>query len=225
MKNEYFEWFKLNIKRLKDEKNIKLGSIAVNLGIHRLTLYKYVNGKSPIPHEIIQKFALLYALEIPSGYLIDTNEDQELKDKDYNKLYDKSFNPSEIKYYNTDAMDAGVDIFGDAQEKYVTGYLGLPTFSDCEFAVTISGEDMVPFYKQGDIALCRKVNDRSQINFGDAYFIVTSEIRLIKTIMPCNEENHIILQSVNTDFPSWPIDIRKIDHLYSVKGIIRRKRM
>jgi transcriptional regulator with XRE-family HTH domain len=227
---ELVQWFALNVRLLKSTIGVKLGAIAHNIGKSRQGLSNYLNEETPIPPEVIVKFCQVYSLEYPDIPILvehlESLEIDEEKETDY-KLLDKKerLSKSGIKFYNQDAMDARIDFFSDVQEKYVTAHFQIPTFNDCDYAITISGEDMLPTYQQGDVALCRAVLDRTQINYGDAYLLITSELRVIKFIHPAEKEGHILLKSSNQNFPAWVLDLNKISHLYSIKGVLRRKRM
>ena len=227
MNTPLLEWFELNIKLLKSELGHKLGAIASSLGIHRQTLYSYVTGKLPLPFDVADKLAKAYNLQLPESIegIGPVNELNQGETAYKTILKDSRYKQSKIKYYNQDAMDARIDFFSDIQEKHVTAHFEIPTFNDCDYAITISGEDMLPSFQQGDVALCRAVKDRTQINFGDAYLLITSELRVIKFIHPAEKAGHVLLKSSNTNFPSWHLELNKISHLYSIKGVLRRKRM
>ena len=134
-----------------------------------------------------------------------------------------------IPYYNVDIMATPVEVFNDQTTK-PEYEISLPGFTDCDFAINVYGDSMYPTYRSGSIVLCRRVNDKSLIFYGEVYLVITEDHRAIKRVQKSKKEGFILLTSDNYHakdedrkrYEPIEVAIDKILNLFIVKGTLRR---
>lgn len=105
----------------------------------------------------------------------------------------------------------------DIQEKYM-----VPDFNHIDFMVTVKGSSMYPKYNSGDIVVCRKIKEKSFIQWNKAYVIATREQGiLVKRIKQGENDDHYLMVSDNSEFPPYNVPKSEITGLAIVIGTIR----
>jgi phage repressor protein C with HTH and peptisase S24 domain len=166
---------------------------------------------------------------IPERTLYNQFEKEEVPEKYISKLQaanvlPKIANPARmVPYYDVDATAGNVTIFNEDKTEYVKQYLSVPAFSDCDMFISISGNSMYPKYCSGELVAIKKINDLEVVAYGEAYIIVTKEQRFLKYVTKGSAPDKWTLKSENeADFQDFEIPIKKVLHLYIVKGKITK---
>jgi phage repressor protein C with HTH and peptisase S24 domain len=84
---------------------------------------------------------------------------------------------------------------------------------------------MYPAYKRGDMVGIKRITDFAVISFGQPHVLVTGEQRLIKYLWHGRKDGFWTLKSENPKFEEFEISIKKVIHLFLVKGIVRIETM
>src|SRR5690606_23744665 len=109
--------------------------------------------------------------------------------------------------------------------------IDMPGFQDCDFAINVYGHSMYPTIESGMIALCRKLENKNTIMYGEIYFIVTQDFRMVKRLKKSKKPGYIIAASDNHNGHESPdghtyapveIKLDEILHIYAVKGMFKR---
>lgn len=127
-----------------------------------------------------------------------------------------------VPYYDIDATAGNVSIFQEDGPEYIKQYITVPAFNDCEMFIGISGNSMYPKYCAGELVALKKIEDFDVVALGEAYMVVTKEQRLLKYIKKGTDKSHWLLASENREYESFEIPIKKVLHLYIVKGKITK---
>lgn len=114
----------------------------------------------------------------------------------------------------------------------VAEYCYMPRYAGT-IGVTIYGDSMIPDYHSGDIAFIREIVDIEDIDFGNAYIVVTRSERVLKLLYPSKTEGCVRAVSSNTElredgekrYPDRDIRLEKICYLYKVVGHVRRNQI
>ena len=179
---------------------------ADRIGIHRTSLIRIEASDDPVSKSIIHKLNLAFKGDSPdkSRFLIN--------------------------YYDIEATATPMEIFND-QTVIPSAKLDLPGFAGCDFAINVAGSSMYPSIENGSMILCKKVNDKSIILYGEVYFVVTNDYRMVKRLRKSTKKGHVVAASDNHNGHDHPdgktyadieIPVDKIVHLYLVKGSIKR---
>ena len=125
---------------------------------------------------------------------------------------------------------AGHGIGFDGDENKVVGYVNIPDFAGC-YGITVYGDSMYDKYMSGDTIFVREIKDKSLIDNGQPYVVITNEDRLLKLVYV--EDTGLKLVSYNPSFnpdgrrkyPDMEIEGNQILHLYKVVGKLARTQM
>ena len=106
----------------------------------------------------------------------------------------------------------------------------IPGYEDCNFGMYVYGHSMYPTIESGSLILCRKVNDKQVIMYGEIYLIRTKDYLMTKRLQKANDPKHVLCTSDNFEqrakefkrFEPFDLDRDKIMDLYIVKGIIKK---
>ena len=207
------------IKHLKDNLRFSGEEIGRRLGVSASYISNLYNGK-PIGKVVSIKIAEEFKLPI---YFVLTGNNFEENNLSSN-LYLTNQNVTKIPYYNVEATAGKLNVFNDNNE--TPDYLiSIPAFSDCDFAVNVAGHSMYPKFNNGDIIICKKINNLNIIPFGETFLVVTNEQRLVKYIKPGKSDEYISLESENEKFDPFEILKSDIIQLYLIKGKIERNQI
>lgn len=179
-----------------------------------------------------EKFAGLLGISRASLYIMFkelkiTSEIESIinKEKEFQKIKQLSIKGNDAKqvpYYDLDATAGNVTIFSEDKVEYITQYLSVPAFSDCDMFINVSGNSMYPRYCSGELIALKKVLDYDIVPYNEAYLVVTKEQRLLKFIRKGSDKLHWKLCSQNDEFEPFEVPIKKVLHLYIVKGKITK---
>ena len=134
----------------------------------------------------------------------------------------KSDEVKPVPYYDIDAHAGNVEIFAEDRPEYVKQYISVPAFSDCDMFLNVSGNSMYPKYCSGELVALKKITDFEVVPFNEAYLIVTKEHRLLKYIRKSSIKDNWMLCSENQVHEPMELPIKKVLHLYMVKGKIAK---
>lgn len=97
----------------------------------------------------------------------------------------------------------------------------IESFLECDIALEIFGDEMLPDFMPGEIVLCDLTNKNAYI-YNLPYIVVTDNLNLLRYIKDSGKPDTLLLESSNGD--SHSIEVRQADikQLFLVKGKIRR---
>lgn len=202
-------------KILKDiliQKGLPLKDFADKLGVSRQSLYLYF-GKEKFDDEFVKSLSKA----VPNAK--ELFKPSELALAEPGNGIRKRGRPylSDI-----DAFAGKVDIVTEDIQEYITGYIYIPEFSKADLYINVRGHSMYPKYAAGEIISLKRVNDMTEIQFGQVYVVVTEENRVIKYVRKGKDHNHFKLVSENPKFDDYEVDRKKVKAMFLVLGKISK---
>lgn len=97
----------------------------------------------------------------------------------------------------------------------------IESFLECDIALEIFGDEMLPDFMPGEIILCDLMNINAYI-YNLPYIIVTENLNLLRYIKDSGKPDTLLLETSNGDANSMEVRQADIKQLYLVKGKIRR---
>jgi transcriptional regulator with XRE-family HTH domain len=209
------------VEKLKGQRVIKKDAdIAEKTGFSKSVVSNYLAGRVTASKNFMIKFYEVF--------------DDEIKNKVFNdseaiKNYSRS---KGIPFYDFDISAANISMFSDKPELPDFNLI-IPGFEDCSFALPVFGHSMDPTFENGCIIICKKIKDLSVLQFGEAYLVVTHEQRFVKRILKSPNSKKVLCTSDNSEstsegmrkYSDFDLDMKKILHLFIVKGSIRRSQI
>lgn len=87
---------------------------------------------------------------------------------------------------------------------------------DIDMAIKISGDSMEPEYPSGSTVLIKKVNERAFLEWGRVYVLNTCNGIVIKRLMPTNDPNTVLCESINPKYPPFEVNLENVNGVYRV---------
>lgn len=195
------------IKKLLKQRELSYSAFSEQIGVSEGTFYNILStGKTKL--STVNKIA--EALQVSADYLMGSTVEEE-----------------QGKYGTTRGNITFVPI--SAQAGFFIGYgqekLRLTTFSIPEmqdgayFAFTVNGESMSPTIKSGDIVVCSKLSDRSEIkpNAVHVMFDKTEGVVVKRLVV---SDTQITCISDNPKYPEYQIKASTVKDVYRVRRVI-----
>jgi transcriptional regulator with XRE-family HTH domain len=245
-----------NLRVLKAAKDVNVSDLANELGVSDAVMKNYMAGRTPIPMKHINTLAEYFGVSINS-LLSDSIDIKKLNiftlhkadrtgpgdkanpPKEYyfsdkqginDLVNDNEMNVGLIPFYDVQAMASTLEVFSD--QTTVPSYkMDIPGFSDCDFAISVYGHSMYPTFESGTIIICKRIIHKEFIQYGECYFLVTNEYRMLKRLLKADRSGWVVAASDNHNGHSSPdgktygsqeIALKDILFLYLVKGSIKR---
>lgn len=131
-----------------------------------------------------------------------------------------------IPYYNVDVLAGKIDILREQSVEYVKEYYTIPDIKDATAIIRVSGDSMYPTFKRGDKVIIKYVKDKTLIEYGQTYVIVTQDNTVLKSIRKSKKDGYWLLCSENkAKFDDYEIPIDKVINLFLVKEIMRAENL
>nr|DAN48117.1 MAG TPA: hypothetical protein [Caudoviricetes sp.] len=128
-------------------------------------------------------------------------------------------------YYNVDFL-GGFDIILNDQTINPEYLIDFKKYADADCWCNISGHSMEPLISNGDIIAIKQINDwREFLLYGEAYGIVTNDMRTVKIVTKSDKgDDYIRLIPVNKSGEYQPQDLPKklITHVFRVLGCMKK---
>lgn len=146
-------------------------------------------------------------------------------------LYDKTTLKKKVPVFDIQAQASPVGSFDDDLKELPKSYITIPGFEDCTFAVYVWGHSMYPTYDNGCMVIVKEVKEKSFIQYGSAYLVITNEQRIVKRMYEDETDNRfVLLASDNPEqrkdqkvkYPTYRLEKEAINRLFLVKGTIKR---
>lgn len=87
---------------------------------------------------------------------------------------------------------------------------------DIDMAIKISGDSMEPEYPSGSQVLIKKVNERAFLEWGRVYVLNTCNGIVIKRLMPTDDPNTVLCESINPKYPPFEVNLENVNGVYRV---------
>ena len=84
---------------------------------------------------------------------------------------------------------------------------------DIDMAIKISGDSMELEYPSGSTVLIKKINEHAFLEWGKVYVLSTCNGTVIKRLMPTDDPNKVLCESINPKYPPFEVSL---EHVYGV---------
>lgn len=214
---------RLGFKKQKD--------FATSLNIKEGSLSDILREKVGVSSSIKDKLEFMYGV---NSKWIETGEGEMFKRAVPEKLTEpKNQTNRKVPYYEIDVSASVVGVFTDSAIEAPSSELSVPGLEDCDFAVPVYGNSMYPIYENGTIIVCKEIENKQLINYGEVYFIVTRDYRMVKRLQRGNTESTILAESENQEkrpngkpkYEPLELPVDEILKLYLVKGCVKRNQL
>jgi len=97
----------------------------------------------------------------------------------------------------------------------------IESFLECDIALEVFGEEMLPEFMPGEIILCDLVNKNAYI-YNLPYIVVTDNLNLLRYIKDSGKPDTLLLVPSNGDTDTIEVMQTDIKQIFLIKGKIRR---
>ena len=133
-----------------------------------------------------------------------------------------------VPFFDMDVTAGIVEAYPDTEAPAYT--INFAPVNDCTAALPVYGESMEPGIRSGDIVFVRELHNRTTLQWGEIYLVVTDEtcdnMRTIKRVYPHPDGQHYILRADNPTYKGDTIiPIASVLKIFIVKGHFARKQL
>ena len=133
-----------------------------------------------------------------------------------------------VPFYDMDVTAGIVEAYPDTETPAYS--INFAPVNDCTAALPVYGESMEPGIRSGDIVFVRELHNRTTLQWGEIYLVVTDEtcdnMRTIKRVYPHPDGQHYILRADNPTYRGdTVIPIASVLKIFIVKGHFARKQL
>jgi DNA-binding XRE family transcriptional regulator len=133
-----------------------------------------------------------------------------------------------IPFYDMDVTAGIVEAYPDTETPAYS--INFAPVNDCTAALPVYGESMEPGIRSGDIVFVRELHNRTTLQWGEIYLVVTDEtcdnMRTIKRVYPHPDGQHYILRADNPMYKGDTIiPVASVLKIFIVKGHFARKQL
>lgn len=167
--------FSKQLKAYKEKENLTQQDMANRMGIS-LRMYQY------------------YERGDYDGTPSKTKRYIDLLNKDFRETNSSSIVEEGTPIYEVSASASQMEHINQMPE--VPAFtVKIPGYEDCNFGMYVYGHSMYPTIENGSLILCRKVNDKTVIMYGEIYLIRTADYLMVKRIQKnCKASVLLLLQ-------------------------------
>ena len=181
------------------------GQLAELIGVNRSTLSSALNGNEKYGSEKM----LRRMLELVDGPAFPGERQR-------------------VPFYDMDVTAGIVEAYPDTETPAYS--INFAPVNDCTAALPVYGESMEPGIRSGDIVFVRELHNRTTLQWGEIYLVVTDEtcdnMRTIKRVYPHPDGQHYILRADNPTYRGdTVIPIASVLKIFIVKGHFARKQL
>lgn len=181
------------------------GQIAELVGMNRSTLSSALNGNEKYGSEKM----LRRMLELVDGPAYPGERQR-------------------VPFFDMDVTAGIVEAYSDTEAPAYT--INFAPVNDCTAALPVYGESMEPGIRSGDIVFVRELHNRTTLQWGEIYLVVTDEtcdnLRTIKRVYPHPDGQHYILRADNPTYKGdTVIPVASVLKIFIVKGHFARKQL
>lgn len=222
----------LNIKQIRELKNITQDEMVIRTGIPKRSYVDYENEKLDVSLDRLRKIAT--ALEVSVSELIGENNVQHnvLAEpvESHRRTKDAIYEVQRVPVFNLEATMGLIPLVdgNGIDEGKVIDYISIPSMASCDGAIYASGDSMYPLLKSGDmIAYKRIAVERAQIFFGEMYIVAVKldDFSTMKTIKFVHQselgDEYVRLVSHNQHHAPKDVKLSQIAAIGLVRASIR----
>jgi len=181
------------------------GQLAELIGVNRSTLSSALNGNDKYGSEKM----LRRMLELVDGPAFPGERQR-------------------VPFYDMDVTAGIVEAYPDTETPAYS--INFAPVNDCTAALPVYGESMEPGIRSGDIVFVRELHNRTTLQWGEIYLVVTDEtcdnLRTIKRVYPHPDGQHYILRADNPTYKGDTIiPVASVLKIFIVKGHFARKQL
>lgn len=204
------------LKEYLESKKISVVNAANLLGVTRQNVYQYFksnNLERETVNNILDKFNV-HETDIWGKQVVAAPEVKmiQLPTEGYIPVYDITF-----------TLGFTPTFIGSQNTPEVLGYVNFPELKGSTYVVQAKGDSMSPLINDRDFVGIRPVKNKSIIDFGNPYGIITEDLAVFKRIRTSENIDKIKLVSDNSNHDTYEIDKKEVIHLFSVIGILSIK--
>lgn len=125
--------------------------------------------------------------------------------------------------YDSDIVLKKKDLtYNEYETKQPDFFIQIPQYRDCDYGTRASGDTMYPEIRNGDLLICKQVEDLETIIFGDIYLLqLSGGQETVKYIHPHEDENFFLLKARHESVPDTPMSKKRVVRVYKVRGVFK----
>ena len=216
------ETFVEQLRQHFENKGVTQKQIAEKLGVNPAYINKLLTGKKAFGKKTAQQFQDLFGLS--SSWLL-TGEGSMLQSDNIPADKPRVSYTEGKPYYNVD-FTGGFDIVLNDQTAKPDYLIDFKKYREADCWCNITGHSMEPLISNGDIIAIKELkNWRDFILYGEAYGIVTEDMRTVKIVTKSEKGDgylHLVPVNKSVEYQPQDIPIKLITHVFKILGCMKK---
>ena len=122
----------------------------------------------------------------------------------------------------TDARAGTLADFANAAETYNCERMVSP-IRGADFAMQVTGDSMSPEFPSGSVIICKRINEKTFIEWGKVFVLDTPNGAVIKSVRKTKNDNEIECVSLNPAYQPFTMETKYINGWYRVLMVLSLK--
>lgn len=215
-----------DLRLFRKANNLTQLAVAEYLGVSKQFITQVEAGRVALPMAKLKKI-----LDNPDWSLKEYNRLQETldslkaegKERQVVPVADKDGDaPLRVRLIPFEARGGTIGDFVDGVHDYDCEMVVSP-IKGVDFAMTVTGDSMVPEYNPGDRILIKRIDPNLFIEWGRVYVLDTPNGAVVKKLMPADDPNFVTCISINPEVSPFVVNVNAVRGWYRVLMVMSMK--
>lgn len=206
----------LNLRLFRKKNGLTQSTVAEYLGVSVVFISYVESGKSTLPEDKLEK-----VINNDRGWLLTENMMVEVQPLPAPKKVTES-DAFRVKLIPYEARGGLIGDFVDGVHDYDCETVVSP-IKGVDFAMTVTGDSMMPEYNPGDRILIKRIDPNLFIEWGRVYVLDTDNGAVLKKLEKADDPEYVTCISINPDVSPFQVNVNAVRGWYRVLMVMSMK--
>lgn len=206
----------LNLRLFRKKNKLTQGAVAEYLGVSIVFISNVESGKSTLPEDKLEK-----VINNDRGWLLTEDMMVEAQPLPAPRKVSEG-DVFRVKLIPYEARGGLIGDFVDGVHDYDCETVVSP-IKGVDFAMTVTGDSMMPEYNPGDRILIKRIDPNLFIEWGRVYVLDTDNGAVLKKLEKADDPEYVTCISINPDVSPFQVNVNAVRGWYRVLMVMSMK--
>jgi transcriptional regulator with XRE-family HTH domain len=213
----------LNLRLFRKANNLTQDAVAEYLGVTKGFISQVENGKVALPEDKMRKLLDNPAWSVEEyKKMAVTLMAAKIEAVEKSVAGEDGDAPQRVRLIPYEARGGMIGDFVDGVREYDCEMVVSP-IKGVDFAMTVTGDSMMPEYYPGDRILIKKIDPNIFVEWGKVHVLDTPNGAVIKKLQKAESPEYVECVSLNPEYQSFTIPVNQIRGWYRVLMVMSMK--